>query len=101
MPDPCATTPIVRRTRSGSRMTSTPATIAVPESDVASVVRILTAVDFPAPFGPNNPKTVPGATVKLSSSSALTPLRIRLDERLRLDRLFHHVSTIQHDVSMF
>src|SRR6185437_5511747 len=32
------------------------------------------AVDLPAPFGPTRPCTSPGRTVKLASSTALTPL---------------------------
>ena len=69
-----ATTPIRCRTLAGFARTSSPATLAVPESAWASVVRILTVVDLPAPFGPSRPKTVPAGTAKLSPSRALTPL---------------------------
>src|ERR1700722_7330630 len=36
--------------------------------------RMPSAVDLPAPFGPTRPCTSPGRTVKLASSTALTPL---------------------------
>src|ERR1051326_4222055 len=68
----CCTTPISRRTRGASRATSKPATCALPESARASVVRILTAVVFPAPFGPSRPKTVPDGTENVRPSSAVT-----------------------------
>ena len=71
--DPCATTPMVRRTPSGLAVTSIPATVALPASGVASVVRILTAVDLPAPLGPSSANTLPGATANDSPSSAVTP----------------------------
>jgi hypothetical protein len=71
--EPWATTPIVRRTRSASAITSSPATRAVPPSGLASVVRIFTAVDLPAPLGPSSANTLPGATANDSPSSAVTP----------------------------
>ena len=43
-----------------------------PESARASVVRILTAVVLPAPFGPSRPKIVPSGTENVSPSSART-----------------------------
>ncbi len=73
-PDFCATQPMARRTRSGRRSTSMPATTASPWSGRDSVVRILTVVDLPAPLGPTRPKTVPASTSKLTPSSARTPL---------------------------
>ena len=56
----------------GVAHTSIPATVARPPSGRASVVRIRTVVDLPAPFGPSRPKTVPGSTEKLIPSSATT-----------------------------
>ena len=47
------------RTRSGSVVTSNPLTVAVPESDLSSVDRILTIVVFPAPFEPRRAKMLP------------------------------------------
>src|SRR4051812_10783596 len=69
----CWTTPMPRRTRAASRRTSRFATRAVPESACDSVVRIFTAVVFPAPFGPSRPNTVPSGTENVSPSSARTP----------------------------
>ena len=69
-----ATTPMAWRTWAALARTSSPATVAVPESAWARVVRILTVVDFPAPLGPSRPKTVPAGTAKLSPSRARTPL---------------------------
>ncbi len=71
-PERWATTPIARRTRSGSRSTSSPATRADPESGLVSVVRIFTAVDLPAPLGPSRAKIVPLRTSRLRPSSART-----------------------------
>jgi hypothetical protein len=44
----------------------------IPESGFARVVRILTVVDLPAPFGPRSPKTVPGSTVTSMPFRAMT-----------------------------
>ena len=51
----CETSPILRRTASGSAPTSAPATEAVPESGRDSVDSTLTVVDLPAPLGPSSP----------------------------------------------
>ena len=56
---------------SGSSRTSYPATRAVPLVGTDSVVIIRTVVVLPAPFGPSSPSTVPGATVKLTPSTAV------------------------------
>ena len=53
------TVPMTRRTCSGSRRTSIPATTASPSSGRLRVVRTFTVVDLPAPFRPRRPKTVP------------------------------------------
>ena len=59
--------PIVGGTvRPGDRVRALP-------SGRESVVRILMAVDFPAPFGPSRAKTVPGSTENERPSSATTP----------------------------
>jgi len=44
-----------------------PSTATRPELGLASPTRIRSVVDFPAPFGPRNPVTVPGLTVKETS----------------------------------
>ncbi len=49
-----------------------PATRALPSSGRDSVVRILTVVVLPAPFGPSSAYTLPAATEKVSPSSAST-----------------------------
>src|SRR5262245_32767238 len=72
MPDFCATQPMARRTRSGSRNTSKPATRAEPESGRDNVLRIFIVVDLPAPLGPSNANIAPASTVKLRPSSART-----------------------------
>jgi len=51
------------------------------------VVRSLIVVDFPAPFGPKNPKTCPELTDKTISSTALT-------EPYDFDKWF----TLMHDM---
>jgi len=65
-------TPILRRTASGSRATSRPATVAVPLVIVSSVVSIRTVVDLPAPFGPRKPKTSPVRTARSTPRTAST-----------------------------
>jgi hypothetical protein len=48
----------------------------VPEVIDSSVVNIFTVVDFPAPFGPRNPKTSPASTRRSTPRTASTvPLR--------------------------
>src|SRR5689334_6243461 len=64
--------PISSRTRRGSRVTSCPATMAVPESGLGRVARSRTAVVLPAPFGPRRAHTVPPGTLKPSPSRAWT-----------------------------
>ena len=65
-----------RRTASGSRATSTPATVAVPEVIDSSVVSMRTVVDFPAPFGPRKPNTSPASTLRSTPRTASTaPVR--------------------------
>jgi hypothetical protein len=49
-----------------------PSMTAVPSSGTASVVRILTVVVLPAPFGPTRAKMVPLGTWRSRPSSALT-----------------------------
>ena len=66
------TVPMTRRTCSGSRRTSIPATTASPSSGRLRVVRTFTVVDLPAPFGPRRPKTVPASTLNERPSSAVT-----------------------------
>ena len=60
------------RTFSGFLTTSIPATVADPESGFKSVARMRTVVVFPAPFGPNTPRTVPSSTSNERSLSAFT-----------------------------
>ncbi len=49
-----------------------PATDAEPEVGRTRVVSTPIVVVFPAPFGPSSPKTSPGATSKLTPSTAFT-----------------------------
>src|SRR5690349_13532010 len=60
-----------RRALVGWATTSTPATTARPASGISNVVRIRTAVVFPAPFGPSRPRIVPSGTLRSSPSRAL------------------------------
>ena len=82
------------------RRRRSPATVAPPSSGCASVVRILTAVDFPAPLGPSRPKIVPGATRSDSSSSARHALRIGLHEAVRLDCRLHSRAPFRVAISL-
>src|SRR5690606_2437588 len=68
----------LRRTGAGSRSTSWPATLALPAVGSSSVVRTLRHVDFPAPLGPRNATSSPGATSMLTPFSASTaPAAVR------------------------
>src|SRR2546429_5794986 len=62
---------MLRRTLSGSRRTSYPATRAVPLVGCVRVVIIRTVVVLPAPLGPSRPSTVAGGTAKLTPSTAV------------------------------
>src|SRR5947209_6722716 len=59
-----------RRTSDGARTTSNPATRAEPSVGGSNVVSIFTSVLLPAPFGPINPKIVPGSTTSVRWSTA-------------------------------
>ena len=47
--------------------------MAVPASGATSPASIRSVVVFPAPFGPRNPVTDPGATLKVSPSAVTPP----------------------------
>ena len=68
----CGITAKVLRARTGSETTSTPATDAEPPVGRTRVVSTPIVVVFPAPFGPSSPNTSPGATSKLTPSTAFT-----------------------------
>ena len=73
----CPVRPMLRRTASGSAMTSCPAMRAVPLVGGDSVVIMRTVVVFPAPLGPSRPRTEPWPTVKLTPSTAVkSPKRL-------------------------
>ena len=84
-PERWETTPMRRRTRSGRRRTSSPATLAVPESGRASVVRILMVVDLPAPLGPSSPKISPFGDGDRQPVERPYARRVGLDEVVCLD----------------
>src|ERR1700677_3013739 len=67
----CGTQPTWRRTATGSAVTSSPATRAVPDVGRSSVRRMRIVVVLPAPFGPSSPKISLLPTSKLAPSSAL------------------------------
>jgi len=66
------TTLLARRAASAWRATSKPARRAVPAVGATVVVNIPTVVDLPAPLGPSNPNTSPGATSKCRGFTAAT-----------------------------
>src|ERR1700723_308182 len=67
---PSGTTPICRFTATESCVRSTPRICMRPEVGASKPVSILMVVDFPAPFGPRNPKNWPGATRRFTSCTA-------------------------------
>ena len=64
---------MVRRTAAGSRATSCPATVAVPDVGESRVPSIRIVVVLPAPFGPKRPKTSPSAISNETPRTASTP----------------------------
>ena len=59
------------RTPAASWTTSRPNTSARPASGASNVASTRTRVVFPAPFGPNSPKTVPSSTSRSTPASAV------------------------------
>src|SRR3970282_437630 len=70
---PSSTAAIRASARVGCATTSSPAISTLPELGRTRVQRHLRVVVFPAPLGPRSPTTSPGATEKLTSSTAVTP----------------------------
>src|SRR5205823_3222166 len=61
----------------GAETYDAPLTVTLPEVGRSKPRIIRIVVDLPAPFGPRNPVTCPGRTVKLRSSTAsLSPYRL-------------------------
>ena len=61
------TTPIFRRTASGSRLTSCPQIDARPSLGAINVERMRNRVDLPPPFGPSSPKISPSGTLETNA----------------------------------
>src|SRR2546423_5206179 len=66
-----------RRTEGACATTSSPKTLADPESGVSRVPRIRMSVDLPLPLGPMIPVTPPAGTFRSSGSSATLRSRRR------------------------
>ena len=66
-----AVSPIALRTSAGSRCTSYPATLPVPEVGGLRVVIIRMVVVLPEPLGPSRPSTEPVGTEKEMPSTAV------------------------------
>ena len=83
---------MARRAASGSRATSTPATRAVPEVIVSSVVSMRIVVDLPAPFGPRKAKDLAGLHLQVDPANGIDnarPAPVILDQPLSLDGIVH------------
>src|SRR5881296_1325869 len=63
---------MIWRTCVACSTTSSPSTRAVPPDGRRTVIRTRRVVVFPAPLGPSRPKTSPGATWNVMSSTAVT-----------------------------
>src|SRR5436190_17474769 len=70
-----------RLTPSGSRPTSTPPTVAVPDVGSSRPHSMRMVVDLPAPLLPRKPKISPRATSKLTSSTATNCPKRRVRRR--------------------
>ena len=66
----CGTSPSAPRAAAAPAGSACPSTVTDPSSAASSVATIDKVVDFPAPLGPSSPTTSPGATAKLTPSSA-------------------------------
>ncbi len=77
-PCPSGTTPICRFNSSAPALNGWPRISTVPAVGSSNPVSILMVVDLPAPFGPRNPKNCPGATLNLTSSTAVSAPKRRV-----------------------
>src|SRR5580704_10657209 len=69
--------PMLRLISSDCVATSNPATVALPEVGPINPHRIRIVVDFPAPFGPRNPKISPCRTsIDTRSTATKSPKRL-------------------------
>src|SRR5258708_707483 len=68
---PSGTTPICRFTSTERAAKSSPRISIRPAVGASRPVSIFIVVDFPAPFGPRKPKNCPGATRRLTPSTAV------------------------------
>src|SRR5215469_13701959 len=75
---PSGTTPIWRFTSTGFLSRSRPRISMLPDVGASSPVSILMVVDFPAPLGPRKPKNCPGATRRLTLSTATSSPKRRV-----------------------
>ena len=77
-------TPIVRRTSSGSLLTSNPPTMALPAVTGMSVVIMRMSVLLPAPFGPSRPKISPFGDAEVHALDGFK-VAVALDDVLHRD----------------
>ena len=75
---PSGTTPIWRFRSSAEALNGLPRISMVPALGSSRPVSILMVVDLPAPFGPRKPKNCPGATLKVTSSTAVSSPKRRV-----------------------
>src|SRR3954470_6851212 len=75
---PSGTTPIWRFTSTGLLSRSRPRISMRPELGASNPVSILMVVDLPAPLGPRKPKNCPGATRRLTPSTATSSPKRRV-----------------------
>src|SRR5271165_925466 len=83
-PIPSGTTPIWRFTPTGFAEKSIPSNSIRPEVGANKPVSILMVVDFPAPFGPRNPKNCPAFTRRSTESTAVNGPNRRVNCSVRM-----------------
>src|SRR5215469_14245116 len=81
---PSGTTPICRFRSSDDAVNLCPRISISPAVGSSRPVSILIVVDFPAPFGPRNPKNCPGATLNVTSSTAVKSPNRRVNPRVEI-----------------
>src|SRR5215471_10513105 len=81
---PSGTTPICRFTSTGYASRSRPRMSIFPELGASKPVSILIVVDLPAPLGPRKPKNCPGATRRLTSSTATRSPKRRVNPSVEM-----------------
>jgi hypothetical protein len=70
----------------------------LPEVGASRPVSILMVVDLPAPFGPRKPKNWPGATLRLTFSTAIKSPKRRVSPEVEIAATIASLSILQRRI---